>query len=213
MNDALRLAVDTIPGLVWTARADGSIDFLNRHWLEFTGMTFEEGANWGWRAAIHPRDLDGLESYWRSILTTGERGEIEARLRRADGEYRWFLVRAVPLYDDDGALTRWYGQTIDIDDRKRAEGLLAAEKQLLEMVARGRPLPQILDALCRLVEDTTEGSLCSIILMDVERRRMLRQCAPSLPVPYIEGIRNFTLTNEAGPCAMAALQKEQVIVE
>ncbi|HEX7809566.1 MAG TPA: ATP-binding protein, partial [Thermoanaerobaculia bacterium] len=165
------------------------------------------------RAAIHPRDLDGLESYWRSILLTGERGEIEARLRRADGEYRWFLIRAVPLYDNDGALTRWYGQTIDIDDRKRAEGLLAAEKQLLEMVARGRPLPQILDALCRLVEDTTEGSLCSIILMDVERRRMLRQCAPSLPVPYIEGIRNFTLTNEAGPCAMAALQKEQVIVE
>jgi PAS domain S-box-containing protein len=213
LNDALRLAVDTIPGLVWTARADGSIDFLNRHWLEFTGLTFEEGADWGWRSAIHPQDVQSLETRWRSIVDSGQAGEVEARLRRADGEYRWFLVRAVPHYADDGTLTRWYGQTLDIDDRKRAEALLAAEKQLLEMVARGRPLPQILIALCRLVEDTAEGSLCSIILMDMQRKRLLQQCAPSLPVAYTEGIRNFTLTNEAGPCAMAALRNEQVIVE
>src|SRR5439155_8621372 len=120
VRDQFRLAIDTIPGLVWSALPDGRIDFLNQRWREYTGLALDQAGGWGWRAAIHPEDLPGLESYWRSLLASGEPGEKEARLRRADSVYRWFLFRAVPLYDA-GTLVKWYGQTTDIDDRKQAE--------------------------------------------------------------------------------------------
>ena len=121
LQEQFRLAIDTIPGLVWSAFPDGHIDFLNQRWREYTGLTLEEASGWGWRVAIHDEDLCGLESYWRSVLASGKPGETEARLRRFDGVYRWFLFRAVPLYDATGNLVKWYGQTTDIDDRKRAE--------------------------------------------------------------------------------------------
>ena len=121
LQEQFRLAIDTIPGLVWSAFPDGHIDFLNQRWREYTGLTLEEASGWGWRVAIHDEDLSVLESYWRSVLASGKPGETEARLRRFDGVYRWFLFRAVPLYDATGNLVKWYGQTTDIDDRKRAE--------------------------------------------------------------------------------------------
>lgn len=96
----LRLAVDVVPGLVWSALPDGRIDFLNQRWREYTGLTLEQASGWGWRAAIHPEDLPNLESYWRAVLASGKPGETEARLRRFDGEYRWFLFRAVPVRDE-----------------------------------------------------------------------------------------------------------------
>ena len=117
----LQLAIDTIPGLVWSALPNGDIDYLNQRWLEYTGMSLEEARGWGWRAAIHSEDLAGLESYWRSVLAAGTPGETIARLRRSDGTHRWFLFRGVPLHDESGALVKWYGQTTDIDDRKLAE--------------------------------------------------------------------------------------------
>jgi PAS domain S-box-containing protein len=120
-RDRFQLAIDAIPGLVWSALPDGHIDFLNRRWREYTGLSLEQAGGWGWRAAIHPEDLPGLESYWRSVLASGKPDEKEARLRRGDGVYRWFLFRAVPLYDEAGTLVKWYGQTTDIDDRKQAE--------------------------------------------------------------------------------------------
>ncbi|HEY0944577.1 MAG TPA: PAS domain-containing protein [Opitutaceae bacterium] len=130
-REPFALAIDTIPGLVWSARPDGHIDFLNRRWLDYTGMALEEACGWGWRAAIHPDDLPALESYWRSVLASGQPGETEARLRRFDGVYRWFLFRGVPLYAASGKLIKWYGQTTDIDDRKRAEEQLQRSEAYL----------------------------------------------------------------------------------
>jgi PAS domain S-box-containing protein len=145
LKDRFEIAIDTIPGLVWTALPDGNIDFLNRRWREYTGLKLDEASGWGWRVAIHPYDLPGLESYWRSVLASGEPGETEGRLRRFDGVYRWFLFRGVPLYDEAGKLVKWYGQTADIDDRKRAEEAVHASEQ----VARGQAeaLVQSLDIL------------------------------------------------------------------
>ena len=120
-RDQFQLAIDAIPGLVWSSLPDGHIDFLNQRWREYTGLTLEQARGWGWRAAIHQEDLPSLESYWRSVLASGQPGEKEARLRRRDGVYRWFLFRGVPLYDEAGTLVKWYGQTTDIDDRKHAE--------------------------------------------------------------------------------------------
>ena len=115
----LNLIINTIPTLAWSARPDGSLDFTNQRWLDYTGLT--DGRDWKWTPAIHPDDLGYLTDYWRSILATGEPGEIEARLRRFDGSYRWFLFRASPLRDESGTIVKWYGTNLDIEDRKRRE--------------------------------------------------------------------------------------------
>ena len=129
--------VDAIPTLAWSARPDGSAEFFNRRWLDYTGLSAEEASDWGWAAALHTEDRDRLLDFWRRLLASGEAGEIEARLRRHDGEYRWFLFRIEPVRDDRGGILKWYGANTDIEDRKRAEALLAAEKRTLEMIASG----------------------------------------------------------------------------
>ncbi len=116
-----QLAIDTIPGLVWGALPDGHIDYFNQRWREYTGLTLREAGGWGWQVAIHSEDVAGLVENWRTLLASGKPGDMEARIRRFDGEYRWFLHRAAPLYDGAGKLIKWYGQTTDIDERKRAE--------------------------------------------------------------------------------------------
>jgi len=117
----LSLIINTMPTLAWSARPDGSVDFLNHRWLNYTGLSLEQALGWGWTVAIHPDDLNRIEEYWRSILRTGEPGEIEVRFRRFDGEYRWFLFRGNALRDESRTIVKWYGTNADIDDRKRAE--------------------------------------------------------------------------------------------
>ena len=126
-----QLAIDTIPGLVWGALPDGHIDYFNQRWREYTGLTLKQAGGWGWQVAIHPDDVAGLVESWRTLLASGEPGEMEARIRRFDGEYRWFSHRAAPLYDGAGKLVKWYGQTTDIDERKRAEERLRQDEQEL----------------------------------------------------------------------------------
>jgi PAS domain S-box-containing protein len=120
----LKLIVDTIPALAWSARPDGSAEFFNQHYLDFMGLTAEQASGWGWTAAVHPEDVDGLAATWRRIMASEAPGEAEARLRRQDGAYRWFLVRANPLLDESGAIVKWYGVNTDIEDRKQAEAEL-----------------------------------------------------------------------------------------
>src|ERR1700730_4761588 len=119
IEERLRLIIDTIPTIVWRKLPDGSADFLNRNFREYTGLSQEHGLGWGWMNAFHPEDR--LKEEWRAALAAGEPFEKEARLRRADGQYRWFLIRAVPLRDEQGNLVKWYGTTSDIEDLKRAE--------------------------------------------------------------------------------------------
>jgi len=117
----LRDVVETIPTFAWTALPDGSIDFANRNWEEYSGLSSENTAGSGWEAAVHPQDLKRHTEKWRTSVTNGELFEHEVRFRRADGEYRWFLVRAVPLRDQRGKILKWYGTSTDIEDRKQAE--------------------------------------------------------------------------------------------
>jgi PAS domain S-box-containing protein len=119
IEERLQLIIDTIPTIVWRKLPDGSADFLNRNFREYTGLSREHGLGWGWMNAFHPEDR--LKEEWRAALAAGEPFEKEARLRRADGQYRWFLIRAVPLRDEQGNLVKWYGTTSDIEDLKRAE--------------------------------------------------------------------------------------------
>jgi PAS domain S-box-containing protein len=118
-KDELSRVVDALPGLVWTALPHGDIDFLNQRWCEYTGLSVDEACGSGWQAAIHPDDLPKLLGGVGSIPGSGERGEIEARLRRFDGTYRWFLFRFRPLADPSGQVAKWCGIASDIDERKR----------------------------------------------------------------------------------------------
>jgi len=117
----LRDVVETIPTFAWTALPDGSIDFANRNWKKYSGLSTENTTGSGWEAAVHPEDLKRHGEKWRAAVTNGELFEHEVRFRRADGEYRWFLVRAVPLRDAQGKIVKWYGTSTDIEDRKQAE--------------------------------------------------------------------------------------------
>lgn len=118
---SLQLIIDTIPALAWSARTDGSAEFFNRHYLDFIGLSAEEANGWGWTAAVHPDDVNSLAATWQGIMASAAAGEAEARLRRHDGVYRWFLFRANPLRDESGAIVKWYGVNTDIEDRKLAE--------------------------------------------------------------------------------------------
>jgi PAS domain S-box-containing protein len=119
-EDRIRLIIDTIPMMAWTVRSDGKVDFVNRRWMDYTGLSLEEEIE-NPTLVIHPEDLAGVMEKWVKDMSTGQPSEDEMRLRRADGEYRWFLVRTVPLRDETGNLIKWYGLSVDIEDRKRAE--------------------------------------------------------------------------------------------
>jgi formate hydrogenlyase transcriptional activator len=123
----LAAIIDTIPTTAWTIRPDGYSDF-NKVWLDYTGMSAEQAQGWGWAEAIHPDDRDSLIECWRSWLASGAPFEMEARTRRFDGSYRWFLIRNNPLRDEAGHIVKWYGTCIDIEDRKRREETLRASE-------------------------------------------------------------------------------------
>ncbi len=346
MENVLSRVVDALPGLVWTALPDGHVDFLNKRWFEYTGLGLDEARGRGWQTAIHPEDLSDLLERWRFIVASGEPREMEARLRRFDGEYRWFLVRTCALADASGQVVKWcglgtdiddrkraeealharwwlssagrehhfrsvsegtqalaslltpggevqlvnrhvleyFGATLeklkhramadtvhpddrpdvlavwkgaveagrsyevecrhrradgvyrwfhvrgsplrdteerivfwylvqtDIDDRKRAEAVLAGENRLLELVASGRPLPVVLDSLCRLLDAMAEGCSSSVLLLDRTRKRVQQVVAPGLPSSYRESLVTCAVSRGEGPCGMAVTLKKQVIV-
>jgi PAS domain S-box-containing protein len=211
-QDRLRLVIDTIPGMVWSARPDGSIDFVNPPWVEYHAFSLADPGSGGIRDLIHPEDLDESVNKWRAALATGEPYEMELRKRRADGDYRWFMTRAVPLRDELGNIVRWYGTSTEIEDRKRAEMLLAGEKRLLEMIAKGDSRTLVLEASCRLVEELASGSLASILLLDPTANRLRHGAAPSLPMNYAEAIDGLVIGPYAGSCGAAAYRAEPVIV-
>ena len=135
MEIDLGRVLDSLPSMVWTALPDGHIDFVNRRWSEYTGL----GEAREWQAVINPDDLPQLLDRWQSILASGEPGEMEARVRRFDGQYRWFLVQSSPMHDDSGSIIKWYGTTTDIDERKHAEEALSASERESRLIVDSIP--------------------------------------------------------------------------
>ncbi len=128
----IQLLVDSIPALIHTSRPDGYLDYFNKPWLEFLGVTLDKMAGWNWTAYIHPEDLDGIVARWRACLASGEIFEYEARVRRANGEYRWMFHRKVPLRDERGNIVKWYGSSLDIEERKTTEEQLRRNTYALQ---------------------------------------------------------------------------------
>jgi len=134
----IQLLVDSIPALIHTGRPDGYLDYFNKPWLTYFGVTLDKVVGWNWTAVIHPEDVEGILAKWRACLVSGETFEYESRVRRANGEYRWMFHRKVPLRDADGNIVKWYGSSLDIDERKTAEGKIREQeaefRQIVELV-------------------------------------------------------------------------------
>src|ERR1700675_561782 len=117
----IQLLVDSIPALIHTSRPDGYLDYFNKPWLEYLGVTLDKVTGWNWTAFVHPEDVEGIVAKWRACLASGDIFEYETRVRRADGEYHWMFHRKVPLRDANGNIVKWYGSSFDIEERKMAE--------------------------------------------------------------------------------------------
>ena len=133
------LIINTIPALAWSAHSDGAAEFFNQQYLAYVGLPLEQLQGSGWTVAVHPEDLGGLAASWQLIMSSAEAGEAEARLRRFDGEYRWFLFRANPMRDESGSIIKWLGINTDIEDRKRAQEALAASERDLRAIINTMP--------------------------------------------------------------------------
>lgn len=135
-EDYLRLAIDTTPMMAWSMQPDGVVDFLNQRWIDYTGLPLEEYIK-DPTGPVHPEDIPRVMEHWLVSKAAGTEWEEELRLRRADGKYRWFLVRTAPLKDEQGNVVKWYGVSVDIEDRKRTEDRLkATTKHLRALSAR-----------------------------------------------------------------------------
>ncbi|MEO6365573.1 MAG: PAS domain S-box protein [Luteimonas sp.] len=129
----LRFVMDSMPQKIFTAKPDGNIDYFNPQWTQFTGLTFEQIRDWGWKQFIHPDDVDENVRVWQQSLTTGAPFQFEHRFRDVGGEYRWHISRALPLLDDAGNILMWVGSNTDIDEqRKSADALSALAAELSE---------------------------------------------------------------------------------
>ena len=145
----LATTIETIPALVLSFLPDGTVDFVSQRWLDYVGLSREEmfptrkplspALGGAWQSTNHPDDLDRALNTWQAALATGEPLELETRYRRADGQYRWFLVRSVPLRDEIGTIVKWYATFTDIDDRKRMEEALRSSEHDLRLMVDSIP--------------------------------------------------------------------------
>ncbi len=157
MEKELRDVIETIPVMVFTALPDGSNAFANRRLREYTGFSAEIKAGSGWQCAVHPEDVERHLDKWRVSVATGEPLEDETRFRRSDGEYRWFLIRAVPLRDEHGNILKWYGKLTDIEDRKRAEEAWSKAQADLARVTRVMTMGELAASIAHEVNQPIAG--------------------------------------------------------
>jgi PAS domain S-box-containing protein len=197
----LRKILDTIPTLAWCNLSDGSNEFVNQRWSDYTGLSQEKVKRVGCKVAIHPEDLPKWLNEWRTLVASGDGGEIEARLRRHDGAYRWFLIRVEPLQDESGEIVRWYGTNTDIDDLKQTEEKLRQDERELRRITDaipqtivvqgpdGSPIyanQAVLDYAGLTMEDVITSDFRARIFHpeDLERVREERQAALSRGLPF-----------------------------
>src|SRR5216683_3500596 len=197
----LRRVIDTIPTMAWCNLPDGSNEFVNRRWLEYTGLSAEESHGSGWQVAIHPDDVRALTEKWRGLMVSGDPGEMEARLRRHDGLFRWFLMRVEPLLDERGKVIRWYGACTDIETLKQTEERLRHDERELRRITDAIPQAIVvldpsgapmyanqatLDYTGLTAEDVTSPRFRERIFHpeDLDRLRDQRKAALSRAVPF-----------------------------
>ena len=179
-EDRLRVVIDTIPTMAWSLLPDGTVDFVNQRWLEYTGLSIEEALAAPNRI-VHPEDLRSIVEGWIAAMAAGQPHECELRMRRADGEYRWFLIRTVPLRDAQGHIVKWYGTSTDIEDRKRAEQ--GSRQAAGELQALSRRLVELQEAerraLAREMHDRFGETLTALSINLAMLKQAVRGDAPA----------------------------------
>ena len=186
-EDELRTIIETIPSFVVSALPDGSVDFLSQSLADYTGFSREQWLGWGWRNFVHPEDAGRAADKWRVALASGEPLEVEVRHRRADGKYRWYLVRQVPLRDDKGNVVRWYGTLHDIDDRIQAEAALRKSEE------KNRILLEINNAI---ITNLTQQALLHSISETLQTFFPFDRCAITLYQPERDSFRFLAVEGE-----------------
>ncbi|HEY4556060.1 MAG TPA: PAS domain S-box protein, partial [Lysobacter sp.] len=169
-----RMMSDRAPVMIWVTRPDGYCEYLNQRWFEFTGQRPDDALGHGWLDAVHPEDTPGAREVFERSNVARTAFSMEYRLRRTDGVYRWCVDTASPRFGAGGAFLGFIGSVIDITERKQVEEALAAEKRVLELIATGSPLPDVLDTLARRLESQSpDGVLCSILLVSEDGTRLV----------------------------------------
>jgi PAS domain S-box-containing protein len=179
----LRDVIDTIPTITWSVLPNGLNDFTSRYWLEYTGVSTDDSLGDGWKTAFHPADIAEHVDKWAASLATGKPFENEARVQRADGEYRWFLHRAVPLRDGHGTIVKWYGTAIDIEDRKRAEEERLRLRQLEGDLAHINRVSMMGELAASLAHDIKQPLTGAVMSADA-CVRWLRRDPPDMTEAY-----------------------------
>ena len=179
----LRDVVDGIPAMAWITLPDGRVEFLNRRWLQYAGLSLPEAVARS-NETMHPDDLQRVLERWRAMLLAGQPYEDEMRLRRADGEYRWFLVRTVPQRDDKGNIVRWYGTSTDIEDRRRAEQALRESAERLQQLSRR--LLEVQEAERRHLARELHDEFGQILAAISVRLQAAKNAAAAPPQPNID---------------------------
>jgi PAS domain S-box-containing protein len=194
-----RTIVDAMPTQVWYAAPDGVVEFQNRSWLRFAGISPESVRDNGWRNAIHPDDVASYEHRWQEIRTSQMPGEFEARFRRFDGKYRHCLMHVVPVRGARGEVVRWYGTSTDIHDPQRTPVQIVDDRRDFEAIARGEPLPSVLEVLRRLAEENSQ------------LRAEFRDLFEEAPIPYVyEGVDTRIIRANSAALRVLGLRPEEV---
>jgi len=157
-----RTLAEAVPQIVWITRPDGYHEYFNGKWYDYTGLTPQQSVGFGWSTPLHPDDRERAQRQWKHCTETGEVYQIECRFRRSDGEYRWFLGRALPVRDESGRVERWFGTCTDVNDHKQAEQALQERARLSAFSARVNSIlvspNQLRDALQSVCGDDRAGS-------------------------------------------------------
>lgn len=208
-----RNMADHAPVMMWVTDAEGQCIYLNRLWYEFTGQHEGEGLGFGWLDAVHPDDRESSGESFRAANAKRETFRAEYRLRSRDGTYRWAIDAASPRFAPDGEFLGYIGSVLDIDDRKRQEGLRVLQNSLLELAIQDMPLNRTLEELLLAIESQSSSDmLASILLVDQEGLRLRHCAAPSLPREYVEAIDGVAIGPNVGSCGTAAHSQEPVFV-
>ncbi len=159
MEFDLSRVLDALPAMVWIALPDGQLELINRRWSEYTGLRLDEAHGWEWQTAVNPDDLPTLLERWRSILASGKPGEMDARVRRFDGQYRWLRVQCSPMFDDAGRIIRWCGVVTDVEDFRRAEETLRRRELDFQLIVDSIPVPVAVTMPSGAVEGLNQATL------------------------------------------------------
>ncbi|WP_024519606.1 PAS domain S-box protein [Bradyrhizobium sp. Tv2a-2] len=198
----LRDVIEAIPAIALTAQPDGSNVWINRQWVEFTGLSVEETLGSGWQSAVHPDDLTEHTAKWHRAMASGQPFENEARYRSARGEYRWFLARAVPLRDEQGGILKWYGILTDITERKRAEERLRVQHTVGQLLAEAATIEEVTPRILRVMGECLGWDVGALWRVDREAEAL--RCVElwhtaSIEVPEFEKVGSeFTFAPGVG---------------